>query len=163
MMGDVLTRNELVRIRQQFKKTGKKVVFTNGCFDILHRGHIEYLAKAKSLGDVLIVGLNTDGSVRRLKGPGRPIVDEDDRAAVLAAISAVDYVCLFDEDTPHELIQALVPDILVKGADWSMNDIVGKDVVEAAGGAVRTIEFLPNRSTSKIIEKIARMVVPQSK
>jgi rfaE bifunctional protein nucleotidyltransferase chain/domain len=163
MMGDILARNELIRIRQQFKKTGKKVVFTNGCFDILHRGHIDYLAKAKSLGDVLIVGLNTDGSVRRLKGPGRPIVDEGDRAAVLAALSAVDYVCLFDEDTPHELIQALVPDILVKGADWSMNDIVGKDVVEAAGGAVRTIEFLPNRSTSKIIEKIARLTAHQSK
>lgn len=163
MMGDVLARNELVRIRQQLKKAGKKVVFTNGCFDILHRGHIDYLAKAKSLGDVLIVGLNADGSVRRLKGPGRPIVEEDDRAAVLAALSTVDYVCLFDEDTPHELIQALVPDILVKGADWSMNDIVGKDVVEAAGGSVRTIEFLPNRSTSKIIEKIARMGVPQSR
>ena len=162
-MGEVLTREQLLPIREKLRKAGKKVVFTNGCFDILHRGHIDYLSKAKSLGDVLVVGVNTDASVRRLKGPDRPVVDEADRALVLAALAVVDYVCLFGEDTPHELIQALVPDILVKGADWALDEIVGRDVVEASGGSVRTIEFLPNRSTSKIIEKITRMAAPPTK
>jgi D-beta-D-heptose 7-phosphate kinase/D-beta-D-heptose 1-phosphate adenosyltransferase len=163
-MGAVLSRTELTRVRQQIKKAGKTVVFTNGCFDIIHRGHVDYLAKAKTLGDVLVVGVNTDSSVRRLrKGPGRPFVEEDDRAAVLAALAAVDYVCLFDEDTPYELIKSLVPDVLVKGADWSVNDVVGKDVVESAGGSVQTIEFLPNRSTSKIIQKITETAARQSK
>jgi rfaE bifunctional protein nucleotidyltransferase chain/domain len=161
-MGAVLMRNNLIEIRQQLKKTGKGVVFTNGCFDILHRGHVDYLSKARALGDILIVGVNTDASVKRLKGANRPIVQEDDRAAVLAALAVVDYVCLFDEDTPYELIRALVPDILVKGADWSVGDIVGKDVVEAAGGAVHTIEFLPNRSTTNIIQKIVQTVAPRS-
>lgn len=153
-MGKVLSRNDLIPIRQQLRKAGRRVVFTNGCFDILHHGHVDYLSKAKEQGDVLIVGLNTDNSVKRLKGAGRPIVEEGDRAAVIAALGVVDYVCLFDEDTPYELIRALVPDILVKGADWSVNDIVGKDIVESAGGSVHAIEFLPNRSTSKIIQKI---------
>jgi rfaE bifunctional protein nucleotidyltransferase chain/domain len=162
-MGRILDRNDLLHVRRQLKAEGKRVVFTNGCFDILHRGHVDYLTKARAQGDVLILGLNTDASVQRLKGPTRPIVEEDDRAAVIAALAVVDYVCLFDEDTPYELIQSLVPDILVKGADWSVNDIVGKDVVEAAGGAVHTIEFLPNHSTSKIIQKIAQTEHPQSK
>ncbi|MCX6133208.1 MAG: D-glycero-beta-D-manno-heptose 1-phosphate adenylyltransferase [Ignavibacteriales bacterium] len=162
-MGKILSRNELVQVRRQIKAEGKRVVFTNGCFDILHRGHVDYLTRAKGQGDILIVGLNTDSSVQRLKGPSRPVVEEADRAVVIAALAVVDYVCLFDEDTPYELISALVPDILVKGADWSVNDIVGKDVVEAAGGAVHTIEFLPNRSTSKIIQKIAQTVHPQPK
>ena len=162
-MGEILSRNDLITVRKQLKKEGKHVVFTNGCFDILHRGHVDYLSKAKAQGDVLIVGLNTDNSVKRLKGSHRPIVDEGDRAAVLAALAVVDYVCLFDEDTPYELIRALVPDILVKGADWSLNDIVGKDVVESAGGSVRAIELLPNRSTSKIIQKIIRTAVPLAK
>jgi rfaE bifunctional protein nucleotidyltransferase chain/domain len=161
-MGAVLLRNNLVEIRQQLKKTGKTVVFTNGCFDILHRGHVDYLAKARELGDVLVVGVNTDASVKRLKGPDRPIVQDEDRAAVLAALAVVDYVCLFDEDTPYELIRAVVPDILVKGADWSLGDIVGKDIVEAAGGAVHTIQFLPNRSTTNIIQKIVQTVAPRS-
>jgi D-beta-D-heptose 7-phosphate kinase/D-beta-D-heptose 1-phosphate adenosyltransferase len=162
-MGEILSRNNLVQVRKRLKAEGKRVVFTNGCFDILHRGHVDYLAKAKAQGDVLIVGLNADSSMKRLKGPGRPIVEEEDRAIVLAALAVVDYVCVFDEDTPYELIRVLVPDVLVKGADWSVNDIVGKDVVEAAGGSVHTIEFLPNRSTSKIIQKIAQTVHPQSK
>jgi len=162
-MGEILSRHDLAQARRRLKAEGKRVVFTNGCFDILHRGHVDYLTKAKAQGDVLIVGLNTDSSVHRLKGPDRPVVEEEDRAVVLAALSVVDYVCLFDEDTPYELIRALVPDVLVKGADWSVNDIVGKDVVEAAGGSVHTIEFLPNRSTSKIIQKIAQTVHPQSK
>jgi D-beta-D-heptose 7-phosphate kinase/D-beta-D-heptose 1-phosphate adenosyltransferase len=162
-MGVVVTRTELLGVRAHLKNAGKRVVFTNGCFDILHRGHVDYLIKARALGDALIVGLNTDNSVKRLKGAGRPVVEEDDRAAVLAALSAVDYVCLFDEDTPYELIKSIVPDVLVKGADWSVQDVVGKDVVESAGGSVQTIEFLPNRSTSKIIQKIAETTARQSK
>jgi len=161
MMGVVLLRNDLTEICRQLKKAGKRVVFTNGCFDILHRGHVDYLSKARALGDVLIVGVNTDASVNRLKGANRPIVPEDDRGIVLAALGVVDYVCLFDEDTPYELIRALVPDILVKGADWSVGDIVGKDIVEAAGGTVHTIEFLPNRSTTNIIQKILQSVAPR--
>jgi len=163
-MGLVLTRTELAGICRQLRQAGKRVVFTNGCFDIIHRGHVDYLAKAKALGDILVVGVNTDNSVRRLsKGPGRPVVEEGDRAAVMAALAAVDYVCLFDEDTPYELIKALVPDVLVKGADWSVKDVVGKDIVESAGGSVETIEFLPNRSTSKIIQKITETAARQSK
>jgi len=155
-MGTVVTKSRLIEIRSQYKRDGKKVVFTNGCFDILHRGHVEYLQKAKSLGDVLIVGLNTDASVRRLKGPARPVVCEIDRAVVLSALEVVDHVCLFDEDTPFEIIRDLVPDILVKGADWAIEKVVGKDIVEHAGGVVRTIEFLPDRSTTSIIDRIAQ-------
>jgi D-glycero-beta-D-manno-heptose 1-phosphate adenylyltransferase len=153
-MGNVVTRADLLQIREQLKRDGKKIVFTNGCFDIIHRGHVEYLAKAKALGDVLMVGMNTDASVKRLKGTARPIVCQEDRAFVLSAFRMVDFVCLFDEDTPHELIKAVVPDILVKGSDWSIDAIVGKDIVEAAGGSVQTIDFVPNRSTTDIIKKI---------
>jgi len=161
-MGRVISRAELIEVRRELKKNGRRIVFTNGCFDLLHRGHIEYLAKAKSLGDILIVGLNADDSVRRLKGPNRPITPQEDRAAILAALAVVDYVCIFDEDTPYELIRAVVPDILVKGADWTVDDVVGKDIVDAAGGSVHTIEFLPNRSTTNIIQKIAQIVTTQS-
>lgn len=153
-MGKVVALPELLDIRRRCKKEGKRVVFTNGCFDLLHRGHVEYLTKARSLGDVLVVGLNTDESVRALKGQDRPVVEQDDRAHVLAALQAVDYVCLFEEETPIEIIRALVPDILVKGADWAVADVAGRDVVEAAGGSVQTIEFLPNRSTSGLIRRI---------
>lgn len=155
-MGLVIKLEELLIVRRRIKDEGKLVVFTNGCFDILHRGHVEYLQKAKALGDVLVVGLNTDNSVRRIKGSDRPVVEENDRAHVLAALSPVDYVCLFGEDTPYELIRALVPDILVKGADWPVEKVVGKDIVEAAGGSVKTIEFLPNRSTTGILERIRK-------
>ena len=161
-MGTVLTRRDLIKIREELKRAGKRVVFTNGCFDIIHRGHVDYLSKARGLGDALVVGVNTDASVKRLKGPERPIVQQDDRAAVLAALEVVNYVCLFDEDTPYELIRALVPDILVKGSDWSVGNVVGKDIVEAAGGAVHTIQFLPNRSTTNIIQKIIQTVAPRS-
>ena len=154
-MGIVVSRAELTQIREKLKREGKKVVFTNGCFDIVHRGHVDYLTKAKALGDVLLVGMNTDASVKRLKGPARPVVCQDDRAFVLSAFGAVDYVCLFEEDTPQELIRAVVPDVLVKGSDWAVDSIVGKDIVEAAGGTVQTIEFVPNRSTTDIIKKIA--------
>jgi rfaE bifunctional protein nucleotidyltransferase chain/domain len=154
-MGEVVVRTDLLKIRDRLKREGKKVVFTNGVFDIVHRGHVEYLTKAKTLGDVLLVGMNTDASVHRLKGPQRPVVSQDDRAFVLAALRVVDYVCLFDEDTPYNLIKAVVPDVLVKGSDWAIGDIVGKDIVEAAGGKVQTIDYVPNRSTTNIIQKIA--------
>ena len=153
-MGIVVTREQLVQTRGRLKADRKRVVFTNGCFDILHRGHIDYLAQSKALGDVLVVGVNSDDSVRRLKGPGRPIVSQDDRAAVVAALGAVDFVTVFSEDTPLELIQAVVPDVLVKGSDWSPDKVVGKDVVEQNGGNVRTVDFVSNRSTTSIIERI---------
>lgn len=153
-MGSVVTRDELVRIRGRLRDQHRRVVFTNGCFDIIHRGHVEYLTKAKAKGDVLVVGLNTDASVRRLKGPSRPVVSQEDRAVVMAALGVVDFVCLFDEDTPLELIMAVVPDVLVKGADWPIDKVVGRDVVESAGGSVQTIEFVPDRSTTSIIERI---------
>jgi D-beta-D-heptose 7-phosphate kinase/D-beta-D-heptose 1-phosphate adenosyltransferase len=161
-MGKVVGLQELGEIRKQLKAAGKTVVFTNGCFDIIHRGHVEYLAQAKALGDVLIVGVNSDHSVRRIKGEGRPIVEEDDRAHIVAALGSVDYACLFSEDTPYEIIRTLIPDILVKGADWPLEKVVGKDVVEAAGGSVKTIEFLPHRSTTRIIQKISRTAAVQS-
>lgn len=160
-MGKVVSQQELLDLRSRLKKKKERVVFTNGCFDILHRGHVEYLERARDLGDVLVVGLNTDASVRRLKGAGRPVVEQDDRAHVLAGLASVGYVCLFDEETPQKLIEMLVPDVLVKGADWAVADVVGREVVEAAGGSVRTIEFLPNRSTSRIIEKIRTSLARQ--
>jgi len=153
-VGRVVTLDELVEIRQRLRSEGKQVVFTNGCFDILHRGHIEYLNKAKELGDVLIVGLNSDDSMRRIKGEARPIIPQDDRSFLVANLCAVDYVCIFEEDTPANIISAVVPDILVKGSDWSIDRIVGRDVVEQAGGKVMTIEFTPNHSTTNIIQTI---------
>lgn len=153
-MGKVVNIDELRSIRNALRVGRRTVVFTNGVFDIIHRGHVEYLQRAKALGDVLIVGMNNDDSVRRIKGSQRPIVNEGDRAFVLANLTPVDYVCLFAEDTPLNLISILLPDILVKGADWAVGDIVGKDVVEAAGGRVTTIEFVPERSTTSIINRI---------
>lgn len=146
--------NGLIEIRRRAEKEGKKIVFTNGCFDILHRGHVHYLEKAKTLGDILIVGLNSDESVKKIKGEKRPIVSQDDRAFVLSALGCVDYVCIFDEETPEELIKKLVPDILVKGADWEKEDIVGKDIVEKSGGQVVTIPEVKGKSTKKIIHTI---------
>ena len=156
-MGRVATREDALRIRNGLKADGKTVVFTNGCFDILHRGHVEYLTKARELGDVLVVGMNDDASVKRLKGAERPIVPFIDRSVVLAALAVVDVVVPFGEDTPQELIGMLVPDVLVKGADWPIEKVVGKDIVEAAGGSVRTIEFVPDRSTTSIIDRIRRI------
>jgi D-beta-D-heptose 7-phosphate kinase/D-beta-D-heptose 1-phosphate adenosyltransferase len=153
-MGKVYTQKSLVALRSDWKRNKKRVVFTNGVFDILHRGHVEYLNAAKNLGDILVVGVNSDTSVRRLKGPLRPIVHQDDRAYIIAQLAAVDAVCLFDEDTPIDLISSVVPDVLVKGADYAPENIVGKDVVEGAGGKVQTIEFVPERSTSTIVETI---------
>lgn len=150
----ILSREELKKVRAELKSQNKKVVFTNGCFDLIHSGHVDYLVKAKQLGDVLIVGLNTDDSVRRIKGEKRPILKQDERAFIVSNLKPVDYVTFFDEDTPAEIIADLIPDILVKGADWSIDKIVGRDVVEANGGEVKTIEFVNDQSTSKIIQTI---------
>jgi len=146
--------SELKSICKQLREEGKRIVFTNGCFDLIHAGHIDYLSKAKAMGDVLIVGLNSDDSVRRIKGEKRPILSENERMFILSNLKPVDYVVLFAEDTPLKLIEELLPDILVKGADWARDDIVGADVVVANGGEVKTIKFLNDQSTSKIIEKI---------
>jgi len=146
---------ELKKIRSNLKRENKRVVFTNGCFDIIHAGHVDYLLKAKELGDVLIVGMNSDQSVKKIKGDRRPIINERERAVILSNLKPVDFVVLFDEETPQKLIQELVPDILVKGDDWKLNDIVGKDVVENNGGEVKTITFINDQSTSKIIQTIA--------
>jgi rfaE bifunctional protein nucleotidyltransferase chain/domain len=153
-MGMVYTQSAMAEQRKQWKEQHLNVVFTNGVFDILHRGHIEYLTQAKALGDRLIVGMNTDASVKRIKGELRPIVREEDRAFILSQLVCVDAVCLFDEDTPFNIISLLLPDILVKGADYSLDAIVGKDVVEQSGGKVQTIQFVPDRSTSGIVETI---------
>ena len=146
--------SELKSICKHFREKGKKIVFTNGCFDLIHAGHIDYLSKAKEMGDVLIVGLNSDDSVKRIKGKNRPILSENERTFILSNLKPVDYVILFDEDTPLKLIMELMPDILVKGADWVIDDIVGGDVVVANGGEVKTIKFMNDQSTSKIIQKI---------
>jgi rfaE bifunctional protein nucleotidyltransferase chain/domain len=155
-MKNFLDKSEIKKICLRLKGEGKKIVFTNGCFDILHAGHIDYLTKAKALGDILIVGVNSDKSVREIKGGNRPIVPEQERALIISNLKPVDYVTLFDEPTPKELIEFLIPDILVKGADWDMDKIVGKDIVEANGGKVLTIIFVNDQSTSKIIQTILR-------
>jgi rfaE bifunctional protein nucleotidyltransferase chain/domain len=136
------------------RRAGKRVVFTNGVFDIVHPGHVRYLRDARALGDALIVAVNSDRSVRANKGPGRPITLEQERAEVLAALAFVDAVVVFDEDTPHEIVGRIQPDVLVKGADWGPDDIVGRDIVEARGGRVVRIELAPGFSTTKLIEKI---------
>ena len=132
----------------------KKVVFTNGCFDILHIGHVRYLEEAKSCGDTLVVGVNADSSVRELKGPERPIQNENDRAQILAALKAVDYTVLFAEDTPINLIEAIRPDVLVKGGDWAVEQIVGHEFVLKNGGEVKSLNFVDGRSTTNIVNKI---------
>jgi len=155
-MGKVYSLTELKEQRERWRQEHKTVVFTNGVFDILHRGHVEYLMAAKTLGDVLVVGVNSDSSVKKIKGPLRPIVIDSDRAFLLSQLGCVDAVCLFDEETPYELISILVPDVLVKGADYTIDTIVGRDVVENAGGVVKTIPFVPDRSTTNIIETIVQ-------
>lgn len=149
-----LSRKALARFRAINRR--KSIVFTNGCFDILHRGHIELLRRAKELGDILVVGLNSDASVRRLKGRGRPLVGERDRAFVLAALEAVDRVVVFDEDTPLEAIRALEPDILVKGAEYEREEIAGASVVEERGGRVVRVPMRKGFSTTSLLEKIRR-------
>lgn len=152
-MGSLYTRAELVAARAQWKRAGKVVVFTNGCFDVLHPGHIRLLESARSRGDVLILALNTDASVQRLKGPTRPLISQDLRAELARALEAVDAVTFFDEDTPRELIAAVLPDILIKGADWA-HFIAGREEVEAAGGQVLALPLEPGYSTTGILEEI---------
>lgn len=141
---------------KQWQKSGQKVVFTNGCFDLIHLGHVDYLEKARQLGDKLVLGLNSDDSVSRFKGPERPLQDQNSRARVLAAMQFIDLVVYFNEDTPFSLISELVPDILVKGSDYLTENIVGADVVKKAGGVVKTIDFVPGYSTTRIVEKIKK-------
>jgi len=150
----ILNGEGLEKWLEECRSSGKKIVFSNGCFDILHRGHVEYLSKAAEKGDVLIIGLNTDASVKRLKGPTRPVNDENARAFVLAALEFVSAVTLFDEDTPYQLINKVQPDVLVKGSDYKPENIVGYDIVMAKGGRVETIELVEGFSTTKTIEKL---------
>lgn len=148
------TQEDLFRILSLWRFKNEKIVFTNGCFDILHKGHIEYLAKAASLGTKLIIGLNSDASVKRLKGESRPVNNENDRAILLAALSFVDQIVIFDTDTPRDLIQYVQPDILVKGGDYNPQEIVGYDIVKAKGGEVVTIDFIEGYSTTILLNKI---------
>lgn len=152
-MAELYTRGELIAQRQKWRADRKTVVFTNGCYDILHPGHVRLLERARSLGDVLVLALNSDSSVERLKGPGRPFFDEGTRAALALHLEAVDAVTFFEEDTPRELIAALLPDVLVKGADWA-HFIAGREEVEAAGGRVLALPLEPGYSTTDIAEKI---------
>jgi rfaE bifunctional protein nucleotidyltransferase chain/domain len=155
-MSSAASLSKIKSIRSKLKADGKKVVFTNGVFDLIHAGHIDYLTKARKLGDILIVGLNSDESVRRIKGDRRPILMQEERAFILSNLKPVDYVVFFEEDTPAKLISEIIPDILVKGADWSVEKIVGRDVVEKNGGQVMNIEFVNDQSTSKIIDLIVK-------
>ncbi len=147
---------ELKEIFSRLKKEGRKVVFTNGCFDLLHVGHIRYLRQAKAEGDILVVGLNGDGSVRSLKGKSRPLVGQEERAELLAALEMVDFICIFNESTPLNLIKALQPDVLVKGGDWNKDDIVGRKEVEGWGGRVVTASLVSGRSTRDLISRIVK-------
>jgi len=153
-LSKVKTVSALSAKLNSLKSRGSKVVFTNGCFDILHVGHVDYLEKAKRQGNILVVGLNSDSSVKKIKGSARPINRQRDRARVLAALSCVDYITIFSEDTPERLIKKLKPDIIVKGGDWKKKDIVGGSFVESLGGKVVTIPFVPGYSTTSLIKKI---------
>ena len=151
-----MTRQDAVALVERLRTAGRTVVFTNGVFDLLHVGHLRYLQHARALGDALLVGVNSDRSVRAIKGPDRPITLENERAEILEALACVDGAVIFDEDTPHTLIAALQPDVLVKGADWAEDAIVGRDIVEARGGRVERVALEPGYSTSAIVEKIRR-------
>lgn len=150
----IKTASELKSALKKLKTERKTIVFTNGCFDILHAGHVSYLERAKSLGDILVVGLNSDSSVKRLKGKMRPIINQKNRAMVLSALECVDFVVIFSSLTPLNLIKLINPDILVKGGDWKVNDIVGGDFVQRSGGSVKSLPYIKGLSTKSIIEKI---------
>lgn len=152
-MGLVCTWDQVDQLIKKIKSQNAKIVFTNGCFDLLHIGHVRYLQQAKSLGSFLFVGINSDESVRKLKGPTRPIQNENDRAEILSALNAVDCVCIFNQETPLELIKLVQPDILVKGGDWKPEQIVGSDFVMSYGGQVRSLQFVEGKSTTSIIDK----------
>jgi rfaE bifunctional protein nucleotidyltransferase chain/domain len=153
-LGQVVSQDELILHVAERKRNGQRIVFTNGCFDLLHPGHIRLLEEARAQGDVLIVAINSDASVRRIKGNGRPVIPENERAEVLAALEAVDYVAVFDEPTPQKLIARVLPDLLVKGSDWGPDEVVGRAEVEAAGGRVVSIPIEPGYSTTNLIERI---------
>lgn len=157
----ILPLDQLRTERELLRQAGKTVVFTNGCFDLLHPGHVRYLQQARALGDVLIVALNSDRSVRELKGDKRPILTEAERAEVMAALACVDFVTVFDEPTPRKIISALLPDVLVKGGDWGIDDIIGREEVEAAGGQVMSLAFVEGCSTTGVIERIAQRYAKQ--
>jgi D-beta-D-heptose 7-phosphate kinase/D-beta-D-heptose 1-phosphate adenosyltransferase len=150
----MLDLTEMIAERKRLRSEGKRVVFTNGCFDLLHPGHVRYLAQARKLGDALVVALNSDRSVRALKGEGRPILNERERSEVISALAAVDYVFIFDDDTPREVISKLLPDILVKGGDWPIDRIAGREEVEAAGGKVLSLPYVRDASTTDLINRI---------
>jgi D-glycero-beta-D-manno-heptose 1-phosphate adenylyltransferase len=152
-LASFFTRAQVVAARAEWRRAGKKVVFTNGCYDVLHPGHIRLLEKARSLGDILILALNTDSSVQRLKGPNRPLLPETERAELASALAAVDAVTFFDEDTPRELIAAVLPDVLIKGADWA-HFIAGREEVEAAGGQVLALPLESGYSTTNIVDEV---------
>ena len=152
----IMNRACLLNQVTDWKKAGNRIVFSNGCFDIVHAGHIQYLSQAAALGEKLVQGLNTDASVKRLKGENRPVLDENARALLLASLFFVDAVCLFDEDTPFELIKSIVPDILVKGKDYKVEEVVGYDIVTSAGGRVETLDLVPGYSTTGIVDKIRK-------
>ncbi len=153
----IYSRENLVRECNVWRTTGKKIVFTNGCFDILHHGHLDLLARAAGFGNILVVGVNTDSSVHRLKGPTRPVTNEQDRAFQVASLLCTDAVCLFDEDTPEALIKMIKPDVLVKGGDYTIDKIVGADFVQTRGGSVEIIPFVNGYSTTSLIERIQRL------
>jgi D-glycero-beta-D-manno-heptose 1-phosphate adenylyltransferase len=154
--GKIKLLSDAQSLVKSWQAKGEKVVFTNGCFDLLHLGHVDYLEKARNLGDRLVIGLNTDDSVSRFKGPERPLQDQQSRARILAALQFVDAVVFFNEDTPLHLISDLLPNVLVKGSDYLAENIVGADVVKKAGGKVETIDFVPGYSTTRIVEKIKK-------
>ncbi len=156
MTGKLKSASALAGIAANIKRRGKKIVFTNGCFDILHAGHVEYLSKARKMGDILVIGLNSDGSVKKLKGDSRPVNNEVDRAKVLSALYFVDYVTIFSEETPERLIKKIKPDYLVKGGDWTEEKIAGANFVKSYGGKVKIVPFVAGYSTSSVIDKIAK-------
>ncbi|MEK6773756.1 MAG: D-glycero-beta-D-manno-heptose 1-phosphate adenylyltransferase [Bdellovibrionota bacterium] len=152
-MGQFCSLDKVLEILKRERQEKNKIVFTNGCFDLLHVGHIRYLQEAKSLGDFLVVAINTDASVRKLKGPERPIQNENDRAEILAALACVNTTVLFDEDTPEKIIQQIRPDVLVKGGDWKPDQIVGSSFVQSYGGTVKSLKFITGKSTTELIKK----------
>lgn len=157
----VLVLKDLMVQVDRLQQEKQKTVFTNGCFDLLHPGHIQYLGRARQMGDVLIVGVNSDHSVRRLKGPLRPIMSQDERVLLLSALEIIDFITVFDEDTPHRLISSLLPDVLVKGGDWQLGEIVGREEVEAAGGSAISLPYDAGQSTTAIVDRILRRYVHQ--
>ena len=163
MKEKVKSKEVLCKTIEDLKKKGKRIVFTNGCFDLLHLGHVRYLEKSKSLGDILVVGVNSDRSVRSLKGPERPILPEEERTEILSSLACVDYVTVFDELTPLELISSLQPHVYVKGGDWAKEAVVGKEVVEQSGGKVVILPFVEGSSTSNLIETILKRFLKKSR